>query len=239
VAAIATVVSLTTRRPVVHPRVVRFQIAVPDEATFALSPDGAQLAYSGGGRLWLRPLDAFAVRDLSGAEGAQHLFWSPDGRWIGFVSRGKLRKITASGGPAEVVCDARRFTSGVWNAEGEILFGDGRLLYRVPAAGGVPSRLIDLDKSRQELWHRYPQLLPGPRRFLFSTVSSEPENSGIYAYAAETGRRMKMLAGATMAAVAEGYLLADREGAMVAIPFDAERLQTRGDVRVVRFAEQV
>lgn len=237
--AIVGAVSLTTRRPVVHPRVVRFQIAVPDDATFALSPDGEQLAYSGGGRLWLRPLDAFAVRDLSGTEGAQHPFWSPDSRWIGFVSRGMLRKIRTSGGPTEVVCDARRFTRGVWNAENEILFGDGRVLYSVPAAGGVPSRLIDLDSSRQELGHRYPQLLPGRRRFLFSAVSSKPENSGIYAAELGRGRRMKMLSGATMAAVAEGYLLADRSGVLVAIPFDAAQLETRGEAPIVRYTEQV
>jgi Tol biopolymer transport system component len=237
VMAIVAVVSLATRRPVVHPPVIRFQIPVPDEATFALSPDGGQLAYSGGGRLWLRQLDAFTAHDLSGTEGAQHPFWSPDGRWIGFVSGGKLRRIPAGGGPAAAVCNARRFTSGVWNAEGEILFGDGGVLYSVPAAGGVPSRLIDFDNSRGDLRHRYPQLLPGSRRFLFSTVSSKPENGGIYA--AEPGRRMKMLSGDTMAAVAEGYLLADRSGVLVAIPFDAAQLATRGEARVVRFAEHV
>jgi Tol biopolymer transport system component len=217
--------------------VVRFQIPIPDEATFALSPDGVQLVYTGAGRLWLRPLDAFAARELSGGKGAQHPFWSPDGQWIGFVSRGRLTKIAAGGGPPEVVCDAPRFTGGAWNAEGEILFGDGPVLYRVSAVGGARSRLIDLDSSRQELRHRRPQLLPGSRRFVFSAVSSKPENSGIYAN--EPGRRIKVLSGGTMASVAEGYLLVDRDGALVAFPFDATRLQTHGDARVVRFAEQV
>jgi hypothetical protein len=48
--------------------VVRFQIPVPDEPAFALSPDGTQLAYSGSEHLFRRPLDSFAVRDLSGVE---------------------------------------------------------------------------------------------------------------------------------------------------------------------------
>jgi len=237
VAAILAAMSLVTRGQAPRQRVVRFQIPVPDEASFALSPDGTQLAYSGGGHLFVRPLDSFAVRDLSGVDGAQHPFWSPDSRWIGFASGGKLRKIAASGGPVEVLCDAPRLTGGAWNAEGEILFGDGPVLYRVSAGGGERSRLFDLDSSRQELTYRYPQLLPGSRRFLFSAVSTKPENSGIYA--GEPGRRIKVLSGGIIAAVAEGYLLAERGGALVAIPFDAARLQTRGDIRLVRFAEQV
>src|SRR5215831_7675647 len=72
VVAIVAAMTIAIWRPALHPHVVRFQIPVPDEATFALSPDGAQLAYSGDGHLWIRSLDTFTARDLSGAEGAQH-----------------------------------------------------------------------------------------------------------------------------------------------------------------------
>src|SRR5439155_2980959 len=58
-------------------------------------------------------------------------------------------------------------------------------------------------------------------------------------YAVEPGRRVKLLAGSNMAAFAEGFLLAVREGTLMAFPFDAARLQVRGDARAIRFAEQV
>ncbi|HEY6341807.1 MAG TPA: hypothetical protein VIY49_09965 [Bryobacteraceae bacterium] len=84
---------------------------------------------------------------------------------------------------------------------------------------------------------RAPQPLPDPKRFLFTAISPQPENTGIYAY--NSGHRTKVLAGGTMAAAAQGYLLAVRDGQLIAYPFDEERMQIHGDVRLVRFAEQV
>src|SRR4051812_17741212 len=64
----------------------------------AISPDGASVVYvaaRGGGptRLFLRPLDALKAEPLAGTEGAASPFFSPDGRWIGFIANGKLKKL--------------------------------------------------------------------------------------------------------------------------------------------------
>jgi len=42
----------------------------------------------------------------AGTEGATFPFWSPDSRYLAFFAGGKLKKIDASGGPPETICDA-------------------------------------------------------------------------------------------------------------------------------------
>jgi len=57
-------------------------------------------------QLWLRPLDALQAQSMPTTEDATYPFWSPDSRYIGFFAQGKLKKIAASGGPAQSLCDA-------------------------------------------------------------------------------------------------------------------------------------
>jgi serine/threonine-protein kinase len=65
----------------------------------ALSPDGTLLGFVGNGatgepsKIYLRRLDQLQALPLSGTEGAQSLFFSPDGEWIAFFTSGKLEKI--------------------------------------------------------------------------------------------------------------------------------------------------
>jgi serine/threonine protein kinase len=97
---------------------VRIALALPPEEhlgplhipAFSLSPDGTQLAYTAnlGGvqQLFLRQLDTLQGKPLPGTQGAHGSpFFSPDGKWIGFFSRGKLRKIATSGGEAIALTD--------------------------------------------------------------------------------------------------------------------------------------
>ena len=52
-------------------------------------------------------------------------FWSPDSRFIGFQSGGKLAKIEISGGPAQTMCDVQgTVVGGSWNRDGVIVFAD-------------------------------------------------------------------------------------------------------------------
>jgi eukaryotic-like serine/threonine-protein kinase len=98
---------------------VRFQIPLPPEvsftqnSTFALSPDGRMLAFSGFGsdgvtRVWIRSMDSLASRPLPGVEigPGTPFFWSADSRYLAFQADGKLKKIEIAGGPAQTVCDA-------------------------------------------------------------------------------------------------------------------------------------
>jgi dipeptidyl aminopeptidase/acylaminoacyl peptidase len=61
------------------------------------SPDGKQLSYEQGGQLWIVDLASMKTRQLTKLDGgASTARWSPDGRWIAFLST-----TVPSGDPAE------------------------------------------------------------------------------------------------------------------------------------------
>ena len=132
------------------PPTLRFTIAPPANTSFAgmvaLSPDGSRLAFAasradGRASLWIRPLDAVEPRPLDGTDGASFPFWSPDGRWLAFFAQGKLKKIEASGGTPQTLCDAPGARGGTWSPSGTILFSAfaGGEIDRVAESGGSPS----------------------------------------------------------------------------------------------------
>jgi len=67
-----------------------------------LSPNGSRIAFTALRQaqtlLWVRDLDSLEARPLSGTEGAQYPFWSPDSKWLGYFTQnpGKLSKIEAA-----------------------------------------------------------------------------------------------------------------------------------------------
>jgi Tol biopolymer transport system component len=152
----------------------RLEIVVPttgDPRSFALSPDGSQIAYvapgEGGPQLWVRRLASTTAQPLTRVEGgAAYPFWSPDGRAIAYFSSGKLWRIDGAGGTAQVVTEAPSGRGGAWSVDGVIIFTPAPVkgLMRVSAAGGDAVPLTDLKGAAS---HRFPQFLPDGRHFLF------------------------------------------------------------------------
>jgi Tol biopolymer transport system component len=231
------------------PRVVRSSLLPPDGARFepsfgamALSPDGTRLAFVASGKddgrmLWVRSLSTLTAQPLAGTEGARHPFWSPDGRFVGFFSDGKLRKIDASGGPPQALCDASDGRGGAWNAEGTILFTPSTtdVIYKVAASGGTPVAVTAFDESRAERSHRLPQFLPDGRHFIFLVRAAEgtPDTDGGFAiFAASLDSSEKKPIVATPASArysSSGHLLFLRDRTLVAQPFDPGTLELSGD----------
>jgi len=79
----------------------------------AVSPDGRKLVYVGGvgaiRQLFIRELDQFEGKELSGTQGARYPFFSPDGRSIGFGSGGELKTLSLEGGRPKTLCDTSDF----------------------------------------------------------------------------------------------------------------------------------
>jgi DNA-binding winged helix-turn-helix (wHTH) protein len=205
-------------------------------ARLNLSPDGRTLAFSSGGRIYLRTLATSQVRMLEGTDGAGTPFWSPDGRWLSFAAGGFLKKISiAGGGPPTVLCQVNTNIAGAWSPNGTILIGQvGDGLFRVPDTGGVLTRVTSLDPALGETRHMLPQFLPGGTRFLF-TAASQKEGV-LYAGSIDSAERTALMPIASGVAFVpdhwralQGYLVFARERTLMAQPFDSSKLRLSGD----------
>ena len=224
-------------RPTARP--IRFTLAPPEGGAFgyrfegaylAVSPDGSRLAYTAsdphhGQRLWLRTLDALEAQALPGTEGATSVFFSPDGRSLGFFAESKLKRLDLAGGAPVGVCDvaAGGGTSGTWGRGGDILFAgiQGEAIQRVSAAGGgAPTAVIRPDPQRGERRVAWPWFLPDGKRFLYFLRSDD----GTRLMLSEPGRPPRAVT--AMASQAQycdpGYLLFASEGTLLAQRFDVK-----------------
>jgi eukaryotic-like serine/threonine-protein kinase len=224
------------------PRVMRFQIEAPPGVRNMqwprISPDGRTLAFvgtdtAGKTEIWVRPLDALQAFPLAGTESVNRMFWSPDSRFLGFISDGKARKIAAGGGPAIVIGDAPGGSDGSWGSRGLILFDGaaiGDSIRSIPASGGTMRAASTLDRSRGEVVQGWPFFLPDGRHFLFVTYSGAG-NTGTIQLGEVGGKALREF-GKTDGRVEyapQGFLVFPRENTLLAQAFDAGALRTRGD----------
>ena len=139
-------ISAPELEPVAGPDATTVVLEVPVAAeiglaTPALSPDGRHLAFAavlGGEGIFVRSVDTVEPRLLPGTEGASRLFWSPDGRDIGFWStaNGTLQAIAIDRGPVRTLCDPADLSWASWNSAGVVLFSSGGELFRCSSSGG-------------------------------------------------------------------------------------------------------
>lgn len=253
-AALAALGAWTLLRSDAPGQVVRASIPPPEDAHYVftgigsgaavISPDGRRIAFtarqSGRDQLWLRSLDNQEAIPLAGTFGGRRPFWSPDSKFIGFFAMGKLKKISADGGPALVLADAPDGRGGSWNSEGVIIFTPNYLgpLYRISADGGEPVTVTTGDDSTIYT-HRYPYFLPDDDHFLFleragaaaGEGSAPVIRSGSLSNSPAKGE--PILSIATNVAYHDGRLLYMREGTLMAQLFDVATLQTGGDPVVI------
>ncbi len=242
------------RRPAVPASVVRFEVVPTDESPYrdvqrmdldmapAVSPDARLLVFKASGTdrkmsLWVRPLDGFRARPLPGTENGNYPFWSPDSLSIGFFADGKLKRMEASGGPVQVLCDAEAGRGGTWSRNGVILFSPsaGSPIFRVPASGGKPEPVLAFDSAHGEDSQRWPHFLPDGRHFLyFSYLGANPEsknqNGGIRVASLDSKEVRVVVPEASNPVYAEpGYVLFARDGNLLAQKFDAKALRSSSE----------
>jgi Tol biopolymer transport system component len=169
---------------------VRFRVSAPQDlgfGRFALSPDGRNVAFtasSDGGLfgLWLHSFETGQSRHLERAgQVSAWMFWSPDARFIGFVTAGAIHRIAVDGTQFQPITSIEDFDGAQWTRDGAILYGRVRGgLLKVPASGGAPVAVTELDAARDETGHTSPVMLPDGRRFLYIRVSRNPERNGVF-----------------------------------------------------------
>jgi Tol biopolymer transport system component len=237
IGALAIPATLYVRRAAPEPALTRLEVVTPptsDAFSFALSPDGRQLAFVANGekgsQLWLRPLDQVRAQPLAGTEGASYPFWAPDNRAMGFFADGKLKRIDLTGGVVQVLADAPSARGGTWNPDGVIVFAPTTTdpLLRMAATGGTVAPVTRLAAGQGS--HRWPQFLPDGRRFLFLMALGQPQTHGIYVGSLDGGEPTRVMPAETAAAyAAPGYLLLVSQGLLAAYPFDVARATVAGE----------
>jgi Tol biopolymer transport system component len=210
----------------------------------AISPDGQQVAFlaakkgtsfaPGGGALYLLRLSTGESAPVAGGQGALFPFWSPDGKYLGFFSEGKLKKIPVTGGTVQVLCDAPDGRGGSWNEQGTIVFAPriAGSLQSVSDGGGTPVEITKDDTSGQAYTDRDPYFLPDGKHFLF--VRRARNSGSIYAgsldsSAAKQGGDIKqILPNGSNVGYSDGYLFYVKQGALTAQEFDPSSLTFKG-----------
>jgi serine/threonine protein kinase len=195
------------------------------------SPDGERIVFSAMNAdnkyaLWTRSLNSPALRQLPGTEGAILPFWSPDGRQIGFLADGKLKRVDLVGGtPQTIIQIPDNFGAATWGSKGTILFGNNGALYTVPAQGG--ERRLVRALGQGEYSQYWPQFLPDGEHFLYA-LSGSQDDTGFYLGSLDGKLRRKLLGTDTKAIALDGYLVFSRGDVVYAQEFDLKSLQLRG-----------
>jgi eukaryotic-like serine/threonine-protein kinase len=185
-------------------------------------------------QIYVRPLTQDRARPIGGALGSGP-FFSPDGKWLGFwhAPTGTLRKVALSGGAPVRICTAvSGIAGGTWGPDDTIVFAWFDL-FRVPASGGTAKVLLRVDEQHGERFYRHPSFLPSGKAVLFTigmadNYSYDDANIGVLSLA--TGEKKILIEGGSSARYSpSGHLIYARGGKLLALPFDAEKLQITGE----------
>jgi serine/threonine protein kinase/dipeptidyl aminopeptidase/acylaminoacyl peptidase len=238
-----------TRRPPEAPQLLRSSLLPPpgssyESYNFAVSPDGARLAFVAVGQngksiLWVRSLSVAGAQEFSATEGAMYPFWSPDSRRVGFFAGGKLKILEPENGAVRNLCDAQAGRGGTWNRDGMILFAPAIVgpLYEVTDRGGEPAPVTKIAREGSGEAHRWPSFLPDGKHFLYLvdwTGPADQKSNGIYA-GSLASTESKLISPDILSNVAfcSGHLLFVRDRSLLAQAFDASRLELAGSAESI------
>ena len=189
-------------------------------SSVAVSPDGRTIIIAAsdkdGRRLYRRSLDRLDPTPIAGTDGASSPFFSWDGKWIGFFADGRLKRMSATGGPSMDIAAAPGFSAGAsWGPDDRIVFAYGAdsHLQIVAADGGRVEPLVNETAGRQ------PEVLPDARTVLFEAEGS------IHAYDRQTGAITKLLRGAAPR-YANGHVIFSRGTTLLAAPINLQDSST-------------
>jgi serine/threonine-protein kinase len=209
------------------------QLAALDQPVVALSSDGSHLAYVATLRgqiqqLFLRAMDSLGAQPVPGTEGAVAPFFSPDGQWLGFFQGGALKKVSVSGGAAVTLRGIGDPRGGSWGSQGMIIFapGSASTLYQISDEGADTRPLTQFQNG--DGTHRWPEVLPGGKAVAF-VAGTNMSNARIVVRAFQSGAQRDFGQGGTYPRyMPSGHLIYAQGTTLMAVPFDPERLETKG-----------
>ena len=202
---------------------------------FAVAPSGRSVVfrgnYGGSGVLYRRDLDRIDPEPIVGTEGGSDVFFSHDGRWLGFEKRSQLWTVSLDGGTPQMLLPNQPLRGGTWGEGDRIVVGrvGSGLWMASTTTGGAPRQLTT---PRQGERHELPQMLPGGNAVLFTVFPvDKPPHAAVHFV--ETGETRSLFEGIGARFVGSGYVVFGRQERLWAVGFDPDSLQTLGAARPV------
>jgi len=205
----------------------------------AISPDGTELAFVAGNRLFMRSLSEFDAHQLGGADAMTAMLcpsFSPDGRSIAFYADGSVKRMPVTGGTAVTVCSVDPPFGLTWDATGILIGQAGKGIVRCPADGGAAETLATVAQGEQVYG---PVMLPDGKTLLYTIAKATDgavrwDKAQIVAQTLASGARKTVVNGGADARYAGGRLLYAMGGIVFAVRFDpASQTVLGGQVPVI------
>jgi len=199
----------------------------------AVSPNGQVLVWVGttseSTQLYMRHLDENEAHPIPGTEGGLAPFFSPDGEWIGFWAKERLKKVAVSGGVPQTICEMSHVHGASWGDGIIVMCAVGDLtLWWVDPAGGQAQRVDSLDGLI--IQGEYPKLLPGSRSVLLSQLG----HNTVDLVSLDSGEVSTVVSEGTNASyLPTGHLVWTHEDNLLAAPFDVSSGTLEGQARTV------
>jgi serine/threonine-protein kinase len=224
----------------------RFVISLPEPISdqwrpnLALSPDGTQLAYAAGfgfpnAHLYHRSFNELEFKLIPGTEGGHSPFFSPDGKWIGFFTEGRLKRVPVAGGPVVNLAEIGDAwaAGGIWDTDQSILFqlGWSGGIARIDglATGTTPQTLFTPDRKQKERGLLWPQHLPRSDLVLFTAlpgnIASMNDARVVIGHLGDQSRRTPLVGGTYGRYLPTGHLIYGYGGKLMAAPLDLAKLK--------------
>ena len=224
---------------------IRFSVAM--EASQRPNTNGVGLAWMPDGRsflsvgagpngtmVWHRSLDALDATPVSGTDGANSVFVSPDGSRIGIVTVNPfgIRLVPRAGGqPVPLVSEGVSGGGADWADDGYIYFDGAAGLARIRPDGTGREAVIMLDSTRKEVGLAWPQVLPNARGMIYRLrrVGDDLPSYSIEAVDLKTKKRVTVVKAVYARYADPGMLLyVTADGTLWAARFDPDRLALAG-----------
>jgi len=233
-------------RPMPHEPLTQFSVALRKSEELqpaptagggrvAISPDGRLLVFTGPGQgtsqLWLRRLDQLTSAPIAGTEGGYSPFFSPDGQKVGFIKNGAMLRIASlDGTPTVSVLDTANTVSADWSSDGWIYVEGGAGILRVRPTGAPVEPVYAVSEARHEIGAEFLNALPGGGLLYRLRYGGKGQNDFQIAAMKVPGGTPKLLTRGVFARYApSGHLLVvTAEGKLIAVPFDAKKLELTG-----------
>jgi Tol biopolymer transport system component len=210
-----------------------YRMPVRGVTNAAMAPNGSALVFAadigdGVAALYYRPIRSLTAVRLDGTNNAEQPFFSPDSEDVAFVAGGMLRRVAVRGGAPRNLGTVVDFKGGAWNRQGTILFGSPKGLFRISDQGGAAEPVTTVEAP--STGHHWPAFLPDDKGFVYLSTATKIGDHALMAGTLGSAQQTRLVAVSSRVRYADpGFLVYQRDGAVVAHPFDADSRSFTGE----------